>query len=344
MHERDVAERAVPAADAQDEQIRRLVAERDALQAEVERLNRREQERRERVRRKRAERQSTPQVEALPPPGISQSELAIIAERTRGIVDPAELYLDLLKNCLTRLSFGERPRIDPRTGEAMPFDAQRRAVGSDTDVRPSEAETMVGMKRLDNVQQCVVDVLRNRVPGDLVETGVWRGGVTILMRAILKAYGDSDRLVWVADSFAGLPVPDDEQYPADEGRDFSPAAGFEELAVPVDQVQSNFSRYGLLDEQVRFLVGWFRATLPTAPIERISVLRLDGDLYESTMDALTSLYPKLSIGGYLIVDDYLSWRPCQQAVDDYRAKHGITEPIHGIDWTGVYWQRDRLGE
>ena len=67
---------------------------------------------------------------------------------------------------------------------------------------------MVGLARLDNVQHCVEDVLRNRVPGDLIEAGVWRGGVTILMRAILKAHGVSDRNVWVADSFRGLPRPD----------------------------------------------------------------------------------------------------------------------------------------
>jgi hypothetical protein len=314
-----------------------LEAERDALQAEVERLQRREEERRERARRKRSDRLES-QAEPQEPSVADENVLRDITERTRAISDPAELYLDLLKNCLTRLPFGERPRVNPRSGRSTKFDARERVVGL---VRPSEAETMVGMLRLDNVQECVVDALRNGVQGDLVETGVWRGGATILMRAILKAYGDADRTVWAADSFAGLPVPDTENYPADAGYDISTSAGFEELAVSVEQVQANFARYGLLDDQVRFLVGWFRDTLPSAPIERIAVLRLDGDLYESTMDALNALYPKLSVGGYLIVDDYLSWPPCKQAVDDYRAKHGITEPIREIDWTGVYWQRER---
>lgn len=316
----------------------RLEAERDALRAEVDRLTKREQERRERVQRKRADREDAPKAAIDRPPAPTESDLRAIIERSRGIAEPAELYLDLLKNSLTRLPFGERPATDRRTGRPVELDAARRLEGSD---RPPEAETMVGMLRLDNVQQCVVDVLRDRVPGDLVETGVWRGGVTILMRAVLRAYGDPDRVVWAADSFAGLPEPDPERYPADDGYDVSAAAGFAELAVSVDEVKANFARYGLLDERVRFLVGWFRETLPTAPIERIAVLRLDGDLYESTMDALNALYPKLSVGGYLIVDDYLSWRPCQQAVNDYRAEHGIAEPIQGIDWTGVYWRRER---
>jgi O-methyltransferase len=90
---------------------------------------------------------------------------------------------------------------------------------------------------------------------------------------------------------------------------------------------------------VVFLKGWFRDTLPTAPIEKVSILRLDGDLYESTMDSLVSLYPKVSSGGYVIVDDYGSTPPSAKAVTDYRTKHGIDEPIVKIDWTGVYWRK-----
>src|SRR5207244_9250758 len=105
------------------------------------------------------------------------------------------------------------------------------------------------------------------------------------------------------------------------------------------QVKANFDRYGLLDHQVRFLKGWFRDTLPGAPIEKLAVLRLDGDMYESTMDALTNLYPKLAVGGYLIVDDDGYAPACRQAVQDYRQAHGIKEKILEIDWTGVYWHR-----
>ncbi len=106
-----------------------------------------------------------------------------------------------------------------------------------------------------------------------------------------------------------------------------------------EEVRANFERYGLLDEQVRFLKGFFQDTLADAPIEQLAVVRLDGDMYESTIVALDALYPKLSVGGYLIVDDWGAVPGCRQAVEDYRRDHGITEPIVEIDWTGVYWQR-----
>ncbi len=235
------------------------------------------------------------------------------------------LYLDLMKRCLTNWIYADV--------EEKPFDQRARTEGRDW---PPTAHSMIGLKRLDNLQYCVEDVLANDVPGDLIETGVWRGGATIFMRAILKAYGVEDRHVWVADSFEGLPPPDSKKYPHDSGDVFYT---FEELAVSLDQVKANFERYGLLDGQVRFLKGWFRDTLPEAPIEKLAVLRLDGDLYESTMDALASLYPKLSVGGYLIVDDYGAVPACRQAVHDYRESQGISDEILPVDWTGVFWQR-----
>jgi O-methyltransferase len=232
----------------------------------------------------------------------------------------SELYLDLMTRCLTDWIFDGT-------------DERARAEGRDW---PARAHTMIGLKRLANVRMCVEAVLDDRIPGDLIETGVWRGGATIFMRAILKARGVTDRTVWLADSFAGLPPPDTEHYPHDEGITLH---RFRQLAVSLEQVQENFRRYGLLDGQVRFLKGWFRDTLPTAPIERLAVLRLDGDLYESTIQALDSLYDKLSVGGFVIVDDFGNVAACRRAVCDFRAKRGITDPIQTIDWGGVYWRR-----
>jgi len=202
---------------------------------------------------------------------------------------------------------------------------------------PSYADTMIGLRRLDNLQFCIESVLRDGVPGDLIETGVWRGGACIFMRGVLRAHGDEDRRVWVADSFQGLPAPDAEKYPEDAG-DVHYRHRF--LAVSAEQVRRNFGRYGLLDGQVVFLEGWFKDTLPKADIAALSVLRLDGDMYESTMDALGALYPKLSPGGYCIIDDYVLPN-CQRAVHDYRAAQGITDPIIDIDQTGSYWRKTR---
>ncbi|PYJ14595.1 MAG: macrocin O-methyltransferase [Verrucomicrobia bacterium] len=201
---------------------------------------------------------------------------------------------------------------------------------------PMVAHTMIGLKRLDNLQFCVDEAITNGVRGDLIETGVWRGGAAIFMRAMLKAYGVTDRCVWVADSFEGLPPPNTGKYPHDANSQLHESR---ELAVSLEEVQANFERYGLLDGQVRFLKGWFCDTLPAAPIERLAVLRLDGDMYQSTMDALVSLYPKVSQGGYVIVDDYGCIPACRQAVHDYRSANNITDEIRDIDWTGIFWQK-----
>jgi O-methyltransferase len=284
----------------------------------------------------------------------------------------AELYLDLLKRALTRTLFTQTQTsallpapvralrwllrqvmvpayirivrripaahnlaapVEPMLRRWILVDPQERAEGRDW---PADAETMIGLARLDNIQRCVETVLRDSVPGDLIEAGVWRGGATILMRATLAAYGDQNRDVWVADSFAGVPPPDERRAPLDKG---DPTWAFSELAVPLETVKENFARYGLLDERVRFLAGWFKDTLPHAPIERLAVLRLDADLYESTMTALEALYPKLSPGGFVIVDDYNTLATCRAAVDDYRARLAIDDPILKVDWNGAYWRR-----
>jgi hypothetical protein len=195
--------------------------------------------------------------------------------------------------------------------------------------------TMIGRKRLDHLHACL-DVIQNEnIPGDLIETGVWRGGATIFMRAHLAAHGVTDRTVWVADSFVGLPPPSVSE---DIGYDLSTRQQ-PILAIDEERVRDLFRRYDLLDGQVRFLPGWFRDTLPAAPIEQLALLRLDGDLYESTMDALLALYDKVVPGGYVVVDDYGALPPCRRAVEDFRAERGIAEPLEQIDWTGMAWRK-----
>jgi O-methyltransferase len=270
---------------------------------------------------------------------------------------PAQLYLDLLKKTLSFSLWPEPPvpaeafnygRPAWKRGVVNILNGLAHAAGMEI-VKParvtvaereegrnwpSYADTMIGLKRLDNLQSCVESVLRDGVPGDFIETGVWRGGACIFMRGALRAHGVTDRRVYVADSFQGLPPPDPAKYPHDEGdaHHIHPI-----LAVSEEQVRRNFERYGLLDGQVVFLKGWFRDTLPNADIGALSILRLDGDMYESTLDALNALYPKLSPGGYCIIDDY-SLPNCRRAVDDYREAHGITAPMTTIDWTSCYWR------
>ena len=267
--------------------------------------------------------------------------------------DAVGLYLDLMKKCLTRLVFPERFReIVPTSrakrtlvAKALPLlgranltlvhpaciDREARETGRDW---PPEAETMIGLRRLDNLEHCIKTLIAGRVPGDLIEAGVWRGGAAIFMRAALRAYGETERTVWVADSFAGLPKPD----PANRVDIGDLHYTFSQLAVPLEEVQANFRRYDLLDRQVRFLEGWFKDTLPSAPLDRLALIRLDGDMYGSTIDALRALYPRLSQGGFVIVDDY-ALSGAREAVDDFRRDNAIQDPIQKIDWTGVFWRR-----
>jgi O-methyltransferase len=198
--------------------------------------------------------------------------------------------------------------------------------------------TMTVESGVDNVIELVRDTLERKIPGDLIEAGVWKGGLPILMRGVLKAYGDTQRRVWVADSFCGVPHP--KQTAEDRIAHFL-AEPLSYLAVPRSDVESNFSKYGLLDDQVVFLEGLFADTLPKAPIEALAVARLDGDLYESTMDCLVHLYPKLSVGGYMIIDDYGLPLGCRGAVDEYRARHGIEESLTWVNQQTVFWQRIR---
>jgi len=268
---------------------------------------------------------------------------------------PTELYLDLMKKVLTRALTAngmERHTIRPvgpkswllcrfnRLADRFGLEAVRLTPscaedylesGYEATNRVEDAETMVGTRQLDHMQRCILDVLTRNIPGDLIEAGVWRGGMTIFMRAVLMGYQITERKVWVADSFAGLPEID-RQLEA-----FAWQRG--DMAVSLEEVRNNFARYGLLDEQVEFLKGLFSETLPTAPIRQLSILRVDADLYESTIDVLRNLYSALSVGGYAIFDDYQNLPDCRRAIDDFRRNHGIKEEICRIDERAVCWQK-----
>lgn len=266
-------------------------------------------------------------------------------------------YLALLKHALLRVGF-ESP-YEPLTFQRIPnlrtrlYDLLNRLVGPRYELvrrRPTsredsitgkrcsfDADSMIGLHRLDNIELAIRTALAENIPGDILEAGVWRGGAAIFMRAALDVLGDHSRRVFVADSFEGLPPPD-PKFAEDKDYDLSDAC---DLAVSVDHVKANFARYGWLDDRVVFLKGWFKDTLPKAPVNSLAVLRADGDLYESTMDILNALYHKVSPGGFVIIDDYGAWPPCKRAVDEFRATHTITDPIITVDWTGVYWRKSQ---
>ena len=257
-------------------------------------------------------------------------------------------WITLLKKTLIRLPLAPVDRMalallnghaDPVAreirrwaSEGHPHPAGRRALRVFGRDWPDDAETMIGLVRLNNLHACALDVIRRRVPGDFLEAGVWRGGACIFLRALLAEQRDVVRKVWLADSFEGLPPP---EHPMDAGATYHTMP---QLAASLGQVKANFARYGLLDGRVRFLKGWFRDTLGSAPLGPLAILRLDGDMYDSTLTALRALYDRVSPGGYVIVDDYASIPACRHAVQAFRAERSIADPIVSIDWTGVYWR------
>jgi O-methyltransferase len=239
-------------------------------------------------------------------------------------------YLELLKLTLcdlvgtTTQSVGALPGGVVMSRELRGEGLRLRAAGMDW---PLQGLTMVGLRRLDDLQTCVEAVVRDGVPGDLVEAGAWRGGASILMRATLDSLGD-DRTLVVADSFQGFPAG------APEALD-----GFDFLAVSVEEVRESFARLGL-DGGVEFLPGFFEESLAALARRAWSLVRIDADTYEPTRAALDALYPGLAPGGYVVLDDYGSFEGCRRAVDEFRSEHRISEPIEPIDSTCARWRRE----
>lgn len=236
-------------------------------------------------------------------------------------MDIAQLYIDFLKKTLTFMLWDE-PNISER----------EKTLGR---IWPPHtyAHTMIGLERINNIQLCIEAIIKDNIPGDFIETGVWRGGSCIFMKGLLEVYGHHERKVFVADSFKGLPPPD-PKYPKDAGDNHYTIPS---LAISRDEVESNFKKYGLLDSNVVFIEGWFKDTMPLMK-GQYALIRLDGDMYESTFTVLQNLYPKLSAGGFCIIDDW-ALPGAKAAVIDYCNMYGITASIIDIDGIGGYWRK-----
>lgn len=215
----------------------------------------------------------------------------------------------------------------------IPVDAHKRLNGYDW---PANAKTMIGLNRLNHIESMMRDLLSNHIPGDIVETGVWRGGVIILMQALLEENKTKDRKIWAFDSFEGLPIPNTSKYPADKE---SSLHKIKLLKASLEDVQKNIKDYNLQIENIVFCKGWFKDTLAKNSIEKIALLHIDSDLYESTYLSLSHLYPKLSEGAYIIIDDYNAFPFCKEAVDLYRKENKINAPIENIDKEAIFWKK-----
>jgi O-methyltransferase len=202
---------------------------------------------------------------------------------------------------------------------------------------PADALSMIGLKRMRNIHDLTKRIVVEKVPGDFMECGVWRGGASIFMWRLLAMYGETDRKVILADSFEGFPK---DRECVQDRLEFAPA---EYIAVSEEEVRTNFAKYKAGDRlhpdpKTVFVRGWFKDTLFTANIGRLALLRLDGDLFESTMTCLNALYSHVVEGGYVIIDDY-ALPTCRSAVDQFRERWGIKNEIHQIDYSGVWWRK-----
>ena len=246
-------------------------------------------------------------------------------------------YIEFLQQYVCGLSYGkEEKTVGPELTNALrqttPLNLDQRAKGNDWTYL---GDTMTGNARLDNVRDLIQDVIKNDVPGDYVETGVWRGGLSIFARGVLRAHGQQHRRSFVCDSFKGLPPGDKSLHGGDKGWDNA-----HYLEVPAEVVASNFNLAGLLDEKVIFAKGFFNDSLPVLAksIDALAIIRFDGDIYESAVDVFYHLYDKLSVGGYWIQDDWYGF-PAQDAAHDFFKVHGISPEIIRIDDLGAYWKK-----
>lgn len=255
------------------------------------------------------------------------------------------LKLDFLKRILTDSVNNEEIYLffTDNKGQYPPKDVMRNVVNSKASddiigglVHPARGFTMIGLKRLNNVHDSLDYIRLNNIDGDIIETGVWRGGCCIFIKAYLDLYGMKNK-VFVADSFDGLPVPDTEKYPVDEG---DMHYTYNHLKVSLEQVQENFKKCNALDENVIFLKGWFSDTLPdNDTIGKLAILRFDGDMYGSTMDVLNALYSKVVDKGIIIIDDYCLPN-CVKAVTDFRNQNNIADELKVVDTCGVWWYKN----
>lgn len=272
-------------------------------------------------------------------------------------LSPEEMYLSLMRKALTRYGmerytsvvdavpygrpFSWKGRVVKRVNTlfepvglqiAQPYvqNLDDRAVGRDW---PINAETMVGLRRLEQLSSAMHTVMAEGVEGDFLEAGVWRGGASIYMAAFNKVYR-LNRTIVAADSFEGLPAPDNNQ-PVDADSTWHE---FPYLCVSLNEVRSNFESYGLLDDRVQFLSGFFSDSMKRLTSKKLAILRLDGDMYDSTRDVLEIAYDRVATGGFIIVDDY-SLKGAQLAVRDFLAARGIEVEYQKIDQDSVFWRK-----
>ncbi|MBK9239971.1 MAG: class I SAM-dependent methyltransferase [Acidobacteria bacterium] len=234
-------------------------------------------------------------------------------------------YLELLKRTLTNFTnlggadsfetFHAIRYCDPKRGDWL--------------IEPvARPLTFLSKGQLDLIEVLLLELEQRKVPGDLIEAGVWRGGAIIFMRALLNAYEIEGRCIYAADSFCG--IPPNETFRHDPVDSWS-----NRWVASIEEVKANIARFNLLDERVEFVPGYFADSLGALANKRFAMVRLDSDAHDSIMTSLEQLYPLLTPGGVLIIDD---WHliGCRFAVEEFRKRHAIAGEI-AVKAGNAYW-------
>lgn len=251
---------------------------------------------------------------------IIRSEQNILIE---SLLQTRENYIELMKKIILNSIYEDGPWITD--GSTFP---------------KGKALTMIGTRRLNNLQMLIKTVIKDNITGDIIEAGCWRGGAMMFARTILNAYNQMNRSVFMCDSFSGIPQMEDSKYAQDKAAHTLGILNYN----PVENVYAMLKKLNLENGTI-VVKGYFNETLHKIHAKSFSIIRLDGDTYISTIQSISALYPKLSVGGYIIIDDYLGWISCKQAITDYRKQHNIDEEIIEVfhekgEWKiGVYWKK-----
>lgn len=248
-----------------------------------------------------------------------------VREDIPGKSHPADLYFDLLRDILLNVFY--QNLVDKCLAHGEEYSWAGRFCYSG-----------IGFDGLNNIRYCCEDVIANKIPGAFLEAGVWRGGASIYMAAISKFWKE-DRKVWVLDGFQGMPKPNPNC--PHEITDYSDLTG---LVVSLAEVRQAFSKFNVLEKAI-FVPGWFHDSVPELEVDQISVLRLDNDYYESTLLTIKKFYPKVPVGGWIIIDDYDCVPGAKTAIDQFRDEFQIKDQMYRMNKTGntgVYWKKSAL--
>lgn len=199
--------------------------------------------------------------------------------------------------------------------------------------------TLVDKIRCDNLYNICEIINKENIEGDLLEAGVYKGGCGLIMSYAIKKLSMNKKVLLI-DSFEGIPSSDNTKYGYSDNESHSEG----EFSISLEQVQQTFKKLEL-EDNVKFIKGWFKDTIPVLPVKEIALLRFDGDLYSSTLEVLENLYDKVVSRGFIIIDDYCL-SSCKEAVTKFILDRDLDIKLinpylnNMAAPCGIYWRKE----